>query len=247
MRNTKISVCVATYNGAKYIRRQLESILMQLKDTDEVVVSDDGSTDGTLDIVEGLHDARVKIFRHEKDRSLAGKYLCSFYFASYNFENAIRHATGDVIYLADQDDIWRPDRVAKTLPCLEKYDFLMCNYAIIDGNDRLVMDKYLTRNPIKDNLLWNLWKIPFRGCCMAFNRAALMRALPFPRNCINHDIWTGMLLMHKGYTCKYIDEPLHLYRDHTTNVSSVVGKSPNSLFFKIKYRLRFLLQVITFR
>lgn len=246
MEKSKISVCIATFNGAKYIEKQLKSILLQLRDNDEVVISDDGSTDNTLDLIRGFSDKRVHIYIHEKDNKLSGKYLSSFYFSSYNFENAINHATGDVIYLSDQDDIWDKKRINKTLPYLEDYDFLMCNYGIIDADDNIVDEKYLKCNPIKKNLLWNLWKIPFRGCCMAFTRDAVKETLPYPSNCINHDIWMGLVLTHKGYKCKFVDSPLHYYRDHTTNVSSVVGKSPNSFAFKIGYRLRFLYQVLTF-
>lgn len=242
-----ISVCIATFNGEKYIKDQLLSILSQLSDEDEVIISDDGSKDKTLDIVNGLSDRRIHIYKHEKKQSLNNKYLSAFYFSSYNFENAISKAKGDVVYLADQDDIWSADRIKRTLPYFNKYDFLMCNYAIIDACGNVVNKKYLHSNPIGGNLIWNLWKIPFRGCCMAFKRDVLAKTVPFPRNCINHDIWIGLLLTHKGYKCKFVDEPLHFYRDHTTNVSSVVGKSPNPLYFKIWYRLRFLFQVLSFK
>lgn len=246
MKKAKISVCIASFNGAKYIKEQLESILSQLKPDDEVIISDDGSSDETLNIIKKLSDKRIRIFKHEKNQQLKKKYLSSFYFSSYNFENAIKHATGDIVYLSDQDDIWDKDRISKTLPYLEKYDFLMCNYAIMNMNGEITNEKYLQSNPIGKTLFWNLWKIPFRGCCMSFRREALFKALPFPKNCINHDIWIGLILVHKGYKCKFVDIPLHYYRSHTTNVSSVVGKSPNPLWFKIAYRLRFLYQVITF-
>ncbi len=241
----KISVCIATYNGSRFIKKQLESILRQLSEDDEVIISDDGSTDDALDVINSLNDKRIKVFKHIKDKSISKKYLSSFYYASYNFENAIKHATGDIIYLSDQDDIWAANRIAHTLPYMKEFDILMCNYSVIDANDNIVISKYLGPRPISKFLIYNLWKIPFRGCCMTLTREALQKALPFPKNCINHDLWIGLYLVHKGYKCKYIDEPLHLYRDHTDNVSSVVGKSPNRLWFKIHYRLRFLYQIFS--
>lgn len=245
MNNIKISVCLATYNGERFIKKQLESILTQLGKEDEIIISDDGSTDKTIDIISSLNDSRIKILNHKKDKSISQKYLPSFYYASYNFENAIKYATGDVVYLSDQDDIWDKNRISHTLPYMGKYDFLMCNYSVIDSNDNILIKKYLGPNPIGKTLLYNIWKIPFRGCCMTIKMDVLKKTLPFPTNCINHDLWIGLYLTHKKYKCKFVDEPLHMYRDHTTNVSSVVGKSPNSLTFKIGYRLRFLWQIFT--
>ncbi len=242
-----ISVCMATYNGEKYIKEQLLSILPQLGEDDEIIISDDGSNDKTLEVIKSLSDKRIHVYVHGKDKALEKKYLSSFYFSSYNFENAINKANGDVVYLSDQDDVWSKERIKRTLPYLEDNDFLMCNYAIIDADGKVVNEKFLKANPIGNSLIWNLWKIPFRGCCMAFRKDVLAKALPFPRNCINHDIWIGLLLAHEGYKCKFVDEPLHFYRDHTTNVSSVVGKSPNPIYFKIWYRLRFLFQVFMFK
>ncbi len=243
MENKKISVCLATYNGEDFIKKQLVSVLSQLKNDDEVIISDDGSTDSTLDIIYSLKDDRIKVLRHKKDVKLSHKYLSSFYYVSYNFENAIKYATGDVVYLCDQDDVWVKEKISHTLPYFEEYDLLMCNYSIIDATGRVIISKYLKSNPIGCNLLYNLWKIPFKGCCMAITRKALEKALPFPSNCIGHDLWIGLYLMHKGYKCKFVDEPLHLYRNHTSNVSPVIGKSDNGFFFKIWYRLRLLYQI----
>ena len=84
----KISVCMATYNEAKYIREQLESILCQLSEDDEIIVSDDGSTD----IIMSYHDNRVKVLHHISSPG------SSFVKATRNFENALLHAHGDYIF-----------------------------------------------------------------------------------------------------------------------------------------------------
>ena len=88
----KISVCMASYNEAKYIREQLESILCQLSEDDEIIVSDDGSTDGTIDIIMSYHDNRVKVLHHISSPG------SSFVKATRNFENALLHAHGDYIF-----------------------------------------------------------------------------------------------------------------------------------------------------
>ncbi len=90
----KISVCLASYNGEKYIAEQLESILKQLGERDELIISDDSSTDQTLAIIDRFHDRRLRVFPGN-----------SFYNPIFNFENALKQATGEVIALSDQDDV----------------------------------------------------------------------------------------------------------------------------------------------
>ncbi|MDE5758415.1 MAG: glycosyltransferase, partial [Allobaculum sp.] len=90
-----ISVCIATYNGERYIETQIRSILDQLNEDDEIIISDDSSTDRTLDIIRSLNDSRIKLFAGNK-----------FHSRTFNFENALKQATGDFIFLSDQDDIW---------------------------------------------------------------------------------------------------------------------------------------------
>lgn len=103
-----ISVCIATYNGGKYIKEQLDSILFQLGKDDEVIISDDSSTDDTLSILESYHDERIVILTNQK-----------FHSPVYNFENALKSAKGDFIFLSDQDDIWEPTKVEVMLDSLK--------------------------------------------------------------------------------------------------------------------------------
>lgn len=237
---------MATYNGGKYIHTQLASILGQLSEDDEVVISDDGSTDNTLDIINSFRDKRIKVVHHERDLSLKDKKASSFYFTSYNFENAIRHATGDIVYLADQDDVWHDNRIAATIGLFDKYDIVCCNFSVIDKDNNIVELRHLKANPIRENLLLNVWKIPFKGCCMGIRMKALKQALPFPKACINHDTWIGCLLMHKGHKVKFVEKPLVDYRIHGSSVSPGIGKSHNRWWFKVAYRLRIIYQVLTY-
>ena len=89
-----ITVCIATYNGGKYISKQIDSILNQLSDSDEVIVSDDGSKDDTLDIITAFHDKRIEVFKNDGRHGVVP-----------NFENALSKAKGDIIFFSDQDDI----------------------------------------------------------------------------------------------------------------------------------------------
>ncbi len=240
-----ISVCIATYNGERYLREQIDSILSQLSTDDEIVISDDGSTDRTLEILQSYNDSRIKVLHHNKNNEWSGRTAASFLFASDNFENAIMHSKGDMIFLSDQDDIWYSDRVKKTVPLLEKNGMVMCNFSTIDGSSEIITQKVRKKDPVSTIFVNNLFKTPFLGCCMAFSREALEMTIPFPSPCIGHDFWIGCLLMHLGVPYTFIDEPLHKYRIHGNNVSPNVGKSTNSLLFKITYRLRFVYQIVS--
>ena len=103
-----ISVGLASYNGERYIREQVDSIIAQLDSIDELVISDDGSTDGTLDILASYNDPRIHVYHNEENHGVNG-----------NFENALKHSQGDYIFLSDQDDVWLPGKVEACLKALE--------------------------------------------------------------------------------------------------------------------------------
>ncbi len=238
-----ISVCMATYNGTKFIRPQIDSILSQLGKNDELIISDDGSTDGTQELVSSYHDERIRMVYHKKNPSFSKiKYSRSFYYVSANFENAIKHANGDYIFLSDQDDIWANNKVEKMVNLLNYADCAHCNNVIIDSLGNRT-NAYARKPMFSKSILKNLKVTPFLGCCMAFRKEALQYILPFPKKCIGHDLWIGCLCAAKKQLV-YIDEPLHLYRVHDNNVSpSVTLKSKNPFWFKILYRIVFTLQV----
>ena len=134
----KVSVCMATYNGAKYLREQIDSILYQdlskLGDIElELIVSDDSSTDETINILKSYKDDRIKIYHHEKMNK--HKWYCSAFACTSNFGNAIKYATGDFIFLSDQDDVWYPWKIEKTLNKLIEYGGVVgCAFDIGDVN-----------------------------------------------------------------------------------------------------------------
>ncbi|MDE7291266.1 MAG: glycosyltransferase [Treponemataceae bacterium] len=239
------SVCIATYNGARFIREQIDSILPQLDAEDELIVSDDGSTDGTLGILAeyATADARVKVLHHEKNPAYAKiKHSRNFYYATDNFENALKQAKGDYIFLADQDDVWRNDKVEKMLPFLDEYDCVMSNNQIIDSAGKPLNFFWGKKAPFGRSVFTNLKRTPFLGCCMAFSRKAFDYILPFPWKLICHDLWMGCLCAHRK-SLLFLQEPLHNYRYHEDSVSlSVTANSKNPLSFRITYRIIFLAQ-----
>jgi len=230
-----ISVCMATYNGERYIAEQVKSILPQLEENDEIVISDDGSTDTTLEILKSFNDSRIKIFHH--NRNLNNKH--SFYPSTKNFENALMKAKGDYIFLSDQDDIWQPDKVQITLPFLKKDNLVVSDAWIINENleKQEKLSKYM---PYKKGYLKNLFKCTTQGCRIAFTKNIKDFCLPFPNGVIIHDFWIRQLAELK-FKVSYIPEPLMFYRRHSNNLSGII-KSRNSLFFMIKYRIVILFE-----
>lgn len=220
----KVSVCLACYNGEKHIMAQLDSILPQLTLNDEVIISDDGSTDNTINIITSYRDNRIKILYSNK------KNLIS------NFENALKKATGDIIFLSDQDDIWFKDKVLKYKKYLKKNMLVFSNASMFNGEDVKTSKLFFETKTNKTGILNNLIKVKFLGATLAFKKEVLNRALPFPKNLPMHDIWIGLIAETMGNTF-YIDEPLIYYRRHENTASSTGGKSENSIFTKINMRI----------
>jgi len=220
-----ISVCMATCNGEKYVQKQVESILAQLSETDEVIVSDDSSSDATIKIIESFNDSRIKIFKQQK--------FCS---PIFNFENAIKNATGDYIFLSDQDDLWLPNKVKITVNYLKKYDCVISDAFIIDMNEKIISDSFFEVNKSKKGLCSNFIKNGYLGCCMAFHKKMLKYILPFPDNIPMHDMWIGSVSELFGQTV-FCKEPLIYHRRHGLNYSMTSEKSINPIAVRLKYRL----------
>ena len=182
----KISVCMATYNGEKYIRRQLESILVQLSPNDEVVISDDSSTDGTVGIIKGFSDPRIRLFENN-----------AFFSPIFNIENALKKASGKIIVLSDQDDIWLDNKIAiirREFPDGQAgIRLIVLDGRIIDEREAVMHDSIFRRINSGKGLLKNIYDNTYMGCCMAFRRDLLNIALPFPKNIPMHDMWLGLL------------------------------------------------------
>lgn len=229
-----ISVCIATYNGEKYIEEQLTSILSQLGDSDEVVISDDNSTDQTIDIIKRFRDNRIKIFFNNNSKGYTS-----------NFENALNNTKGDYIFLADQDDIWIGNKVQYCLEQLKCYDFIVSDAMVIGEKMTLISPSFFTMRKCYKSLVGNILKFGYLGCCMAFKRKILDRAIPFPSDhkLCTHDNWL-FLIAKTYYKSKISNEKLIMYRRHGSNASTGGITNNTSLVFKIKYRIYLLFNLL---
>lgn len=226
-----ISVCMATYNGEKFVGQQIKSILVQLGDDDELIISDDSSTDSTVEIIKSFNDSRIKL------------YIGQYHNPTLNFENAFSKASGEYIFLSDQDDIWLDNKIEVVMKYLNNYDLVAHNCLFIDEDSHIIDDRLLFN--IKDSqkgFIRNLIHNHYCGCCMAFNRKVLCQSRPYPQG-IMHDIWVG-LVAELWFSPIIINEPLILHRLHLNNVSQTGRKSNLSYILRLRYRFRILKELI---
>ena len=222
----KLSVCMATYNGERFISRQLQTILSQLLPDDEIIISDDSSTDKTLEIVRAIDDSRIHLYSGQTFRS-----------PIYNFEHALKQASGEVIFLSDQDDEWVDGWVETALCALHDVSLVVCDADMIDaeGNVRQRAEGQLSRGMRKPGILQNLYRNGYVGCCCAFRHEVLSMALPFPRKLPWHDWWIG-LVADTFFSTKFIQDRKIRYRRHGANASPTGEKSTQPLIVKLRMR-----------
>ena len=226
-----ISVCIATYNGENYIRQQLMSILPQLSEDDEIVISDDHSTDRTNEVISSVNDPRIRLFTH--DVTIEAKFTIDR--STYNFANALSHARGDIIFLCDQDDYWLPEKVQTMVSLLASSDLVMSDCLIGDETLNTTGQVYSDIRPFRTGTLTNFLKSHYLGCCMAFKREVYQKALPFPKHGVAHDLWIG-LTAERYFKIKYTKQPLMIYRRHSNTVTASGKTNQTSTLFKLSYR-----------
>ena len=205
------SVCLATYNGAAFVRDQVASILPQLGPADELIAVDDASSDDTVSILESFHDSRIRILRHQVNRGVIA-----------TFAHALCEAEGDIVFTSDQDDVWREDKIEKIksrFVLRPDLSLVVSDVVVIDGCSRQIADSWMRNKTFHAGLLWNLMRNQYLGCTMAFRRYILDFVLPIPDDTPMHDMWIGMVNEIYG-KAEFIREPLVFYRRHGNNVTT---------------------------
>ena len=216
----KVSVALAAYRGEKYIGEQIDSILPQLGRDDEIIVSDDCPCDEMKNAVECFSDSRIKYVRGPGQGVIK------------NFEYALGLCKGDYIFLCDQDDVWRDDKVEKCIRELENgYILVLHDAKIVDAQLNEMGESFFALHHSGAGFLKNIFVNSFVGCCMAFKKEIKDYVLPFPDEMPMNDQYIGLVAKKHG-NVKLINEPLIYYRRHSGNVTG--GKT--SLKQKIKWR-----------
>ena len=230
----RISVALAAYKGEQFIAEQLGSILSQLGENDEIIVSDDYPEGNTRDIVLNLQ-AQDKRIRYIEG---SGKGVVK------NFENALKACSGDIIFLSDQDDVWLPDKVESVMAEINSgADLVLHDASVTDGKLNIIKPSYFSVIGSNLSFCGNIIRNTFVGCCMAFRRQVLLDALPFPEGLPMHDWWIALVALKKHRKAVLLRKPLILWRRHGDNVTG--GKT--TLSQKIRWRIKIILSLASIK
>lgn len=237
MNRLRLSVAMCTYNGARYLQSQLDSIASQSLFPDELVVCDDGSSDDTLILLRQFAKQSPFPVRLHVNQSNLG--------STKNFEQAIRLCTGDVIALSDQDDIWKPKKLEILLAALEMHPqawYAFSDADIVDemglplrrrlwesvGFNAHAVKQFVGDEQLTILLKWNV----VSGAGMAIRASFKEYFLPVPADWI-HDYWIALLGSTFGYGI-HIPDHLFSYRRHA---AQQVGTGRNTILQECKVSL----------
>ncbi|MDY6398838.1 MAG: glycosyltransferase [Treponema sp.] len=218
-----ISVAMATYNGEKHLKEQIDSILNQTIQVDEIVITDDNSSDKTVEILSQYAEINTRIKFFVNAERLGFKK---------NFEKAISLCTGDFIALSDQDDIWLPNHIEWLSNNLGTKSLAVGNAELIneDGSKKNILlseteqFQYFSENSM-DVLEHILFCVnPFQGASMLFSKAFSENLLPIPETVAFHDTWFAVnALCQNGIA--YTFDPITLYRQAESTVTKHIKRS----------------------
>lgn len=214
---------MTTYNGEKYINKQLDSLRLQTYSIDEVYISDDGSSDQTPKIVTEY----IKKWDLQNWHFYVNKQHNGWIF---NFHQCIEKTTGDIVFFSDQDDVWnihKVERMSRILSENIEMDVLCCNVHLIDDNGQEIKGKFklpyiskrtgkIVKSKLDDKFTYNIRP----GCTMAVKRSLIDSLENYPtKTDIPHDAyyWKTAVLLDRAF---YVDEPLVSYRIHSENASN---------------------------
>ncbi len=224
----RASVCLAAYDGDRFIQEQLDSILAQLGPDDEVVVVDDASHDDTVAIVHGIGDSRIRL--HHNETNLG--YVRAF-------EQAIALSRGTFILLSDQDDVWLPGRLDAMLVALARTAVVATSVSVLGEPlepPRWPLrgkDSRRHRGNIVATMIGVRWYV---GCAMGLRRDIVPSVLPIPGYVTeSHDLWLGLVGNTHGQMT-HLEHPSVARRLHDRNQTPLVWRS-----FRTILRARWML------
>lgn len=223
--NNLVTVCIATYNGEKYIKEQLDSIINQSYKNIEIIIQDDCSTDRTFEILKEYKEHNsIKIFQNQENIG----YI-------KNFESVLKKANGEFIAICDQDDIWDLKKLEILLNSIGNNSLIYSNSLLIDENgnslNKTLSDKLKNNFIDSDTCLNFLYDNCVSGHAMLFKRELIDYIFPLPQN-LYFDAWIAATAASLNGV-KFIDSNLVLYRQHSSNVLGNIKKEKISTSVKI--------------
>ncbi|MBB1498913.1 glycosyltransferase [Paracoccus sp. MC1862] len=211
MQRIRITVVMATYNGARYLTEQINSLLAALGPDDEIVISDDGSTDETRMVVAAYTDPRIHLLPPGPRLGYQG-----------NFQRAIRASRGQFIFFSDQDDVCLPQRIESSLAVLEDADCVCGDAVLVDQDLVLLQPSFFAARQARFSALRLFIRPTVIGATMACRRDFVMKSMPFPPK-VPHDMWLSIRSALRGRLA-VSRQPFILYRRHAAT-ASITGNS----------------------
>lgn len=213
-RKPLISIVVATYNGEKFIEKQLQSLVNLTYENKEIIISDDGSTDKTLKIVRAFANKNKARFVMNN-----GKHGLN-----ENFTNALMQAKGEYIALCDQDDIWEPNKLEILLEHIDDFDAVHGGVMIIDDQDNYHPQSFMHKTYEIDKTKYYQFSDFVNenfvlGCTSLVKKELIDKVLPIPNGVIYHDWWVMLNAIKSGNGVCYVDKKVIDYRQHETNTA----------------------------
>ena len=233
-----VEVALATYNSEPFLSALLDSLFAQTNQAFTLIVSDDRSTDATLEILDryaSLHPGRIRLLPHH-DEPLG---------PLGNFARLLDHATGDYLLLCDHDDVWLPNKIALSVESIQALEaehrtntpLLVHTDLIVAGPDLEVISPSLIRyahiDPARNDLISLLTANVATGCATIVNRSLYERARPVPREAMMHDHWLALVAAALG-AIAYVDQPTILYRQHGGNAIGAQKPGTATLIHRIR-------------
>lgn len=210
-----VSVVIATYNGERFLREQLDSIIQQTYPNIEIIAVDDCSSDNTVTILNG-YAARHANMTVVKNAQNIGYQK--------NFEKGFLLAKGDYIAPCDQDDIWLPTKIALLMTHIGDHAIAYCNSAFIDSAGQVIGEKMNDTKTLTNFNSPIMYAVGASapGHAMLITKQLALAAMPFPL-LLSHDTWLGFVATFDS-SLKFVDEVLVLYRRHDSNVFGAFHK-----------------------
>jgi len=233
-----ISILLASYNGEKYIAEQIDSLLEQTEQNFKLYICDDKSTDNTYNIIEDYARRYPdKIFVSQNEKNLGG--------AKFNFIKMMTEHKDDYVMLCDQDDVWLPDKIEKSLQKIKEMEsrhsrekplLAHTNLCIVDENLKIISHSYWEKvNAKVEEKKFNKVLVQnfAAGCTMIYNKAFGDLIVKEPDYCIMHDWWLILLASAFGEIGE-TDRSTILYRQHDSNV---LGTNKRSAMSHISHKV----------
>ena len=232
----KISVIIAAYHGEAFIADQLNSLFCQTLVPDEILIGDDSGDTKTIEEINRIRNhfsGDLRIIRNPVRLGII-----------QNYRNLALEATGDVIFFSDQDDYWKPEKIATMVKALEKHPekmVVVCNSEVtnekLESRQELLLDRTPAFYDFVSRLEQGTWesfqdifmqKFNFSGHNMAMRKEILDLFAEIPDDYLYHDIWLAQIASLAGKLL-YVDEALTLYRQHGNNASGQLIKHRNKI------------------